>query len=104
MLLAENPSEIGRQRLDLIERVHNGFQLAEEDLKLRGPGEFFGTRQSGLPDLKMARLTDASLLEIARNEATRLFAEDPQLVQPENHRLALELAKVWKQKITGESS
>ena len=71
MLLAENPTEIGRQRLDLIEKVHNGFLLAEEDLKLRGPGEFFGTRQSGLPDLKMARLTDVSLLEIARNEATR---------------------------------
>jgi ATP-dependent DNA helicase RecG len=104
MLLAENPGEIGRQRLDLIEKVHNGFQLAEEDLKLRGPGEFFGTRQSGLPDLKMARLSDISLLEIARNEAIRLFREDPLLSQPENRRLAVELAKVWKQKLSGESS
>ena len=104
MLLAENPSEIGRQRLDLIEKVHNGFLLAEEDLKLRGPGEFFGTRQSGLPDLKMARLTDVSLLEIARNEATRLFKEDPDLARPENQLLAAELAKVWKQTNNTEAS
>jgi ATP-dependent DNA helicase RecG len=104
MLLAENPSEIGRQRLDLIEKVHNGFLLAEEDLKLRGPGEFFGTRQSGLPDLKMARLTDVSLLEIARNEATRLFKEDPDLAKPENQLLAAELAKVWKQTNNTEAS
>jgi ATP-dependent DNA helicase RecG len=104
MLLAENPSEIGRQRLDLIEKVHNGFLLAEEDLKLRGPGEFFGTRQSGLPDLKMARLTDVSLLEIARHEATRLFKEDPDLAKPENRLLAAELARVWKQSNSTEAS
>ncbi|MFH1003237.1 MAG: ATP-dependent DNA helicase RecG, partial [Chloroflexota bacterium] len=76
MLLAENPSEIGRQRLDIIERVQDGFQLAEEDLKLRGPGEFFGTRQSGLPDLRMAKLSDVALLEIARHEAIMLFEKD----------------------------
>jgi ATP-dependent DNA helicase RecG len=104
MLLAENPTEIGRQRLDLIEKVHNGFLLAEEDLKLRGPGEFFGTRQSGLPDLKMARLTDVTLLEIARNEAIRLFKEDPDLAKPENRLLGFELAKVWKQTNTTDSS
>ena len=56
MLVAENPSEVGRERLDIIENTQDGFKLAEEDLKLRGPGEFFGTRQSGLPDLRMARL------------------------------------------------
>jgi ATP-dependent DNA helicase RecG len=104
MLLAENPTEIGRQRLDLIEKVHNGFLLAEEDLKLRGPGEFFGTRQSGLPDLKMARLTDVSLLEMARLEATRLFREDPDLAKPENQLLKVELGKVWKQTRTTEAS
>ncbi|MFH1650594.1 MAG: ATP-dependent DNA helicase RecG, partial [Chloroflexota bacterium] len=73
MLLAEKPSEIGRQRLDIIERVQDGFVLAEEDLKLRGPGEFFGTRQSGLPDLRMAKLSDVALLEMARREAVRIF-------------------------------
>ncbi len=96
MLLAEKPSEIGKERLDLIEKIHNGFLLAEEDLKLRGPGEFFGTRQSGLPDLKMARLSDVSILELARNEASRLFQIDPDLKKPEHIMLAEEMSRVWK--------
>ncbi len=96
MLLAQNPSEVGRQRLDVIEKVQDGFTLAEEDLRLRGPGEFFGTRQSGLPDLKMAKLSDVALLEMARSEAIKLFQIDPGLDKPENHLLAKELAQVWQ--------
>jgi ATP-dependent DNA helicase RecG len=96
MLLAENPSEVGRERLDLIEKIQDGFQLAEEDLRLRGPGEFFGTRQSGLPDLRMAKLSDVALLELARSEAIRLFETDPTLEKPEHHSLAKELARVWQ--------
>ncbi|MFC1955849.1 ATP-dependent DNA helicase RecG [Chloroflexota bacterium] len=95
MLLAENPSEIGGQRLDIIEIVQDGFVLAEEDLKLRGPGEFFGTRQSGLPDLRMAKLSDVGLLELARSEAIRLFEEDAGLDKEEHRLLARELARVW---------
>ncbi|MBI4267594.1 MAG: ATP-dependent DNA helicase RecG [Chloroflexi bacterium] len=95
MLLAENPSEVGRQRLDIIEKTQDGFQLAEEDLKLRGPGEFFGTRQSGLPDLRMAKLSDVALLELARSEAIRLFEKDKKLEKPEHALLAKELARVW---------
>jgi len=95
MLLAENPSEIGRQRLDIIERVYDGFKLAEEDLNLRGPGEFFGTRQSGLPDLRMARLSDTAILEAARTEASLLFAQDPRLKAPPHIPLAGELTRVW---------
>jgi len=97
MLLAQNPSEIGRQRLDSIENIQDGFALAEEDLKLRGPGEFFGTRQSGLPDLRMAKLSDVPLLELARREAIRLFQTDPRLDKPEYQLLAKELARVWQQ-------
>ncbi|MFC1961925.1 ATP-dependent DNA helicase RecG [Chloroflexota bacterium] len=95
MLLAENPSEVGRQRLDIIERVEDGFVLAEEDLKLRGPGEFFGTRQSGMPDLRMAKLSDVSLLETARREAVRIFTEDPQLARTEHQPMVTELNRVW---------
>lgn len=95
LLLAENPSEIGRERLDIIERVQDGFVLAEEDLKLRGPGEFFGTRQSGLPDLRMAKLSDLALLELARKEAIKLFEKDPDMEKPEHRLLAKELARVW---------
>ena len=95
MFLAENPSEVGRERLDIIERIQDGFELAEEDLRLRGPGEFFGTRQSGLPDLRMAKLSDVPLLELARSEAIRLFENDPNLEEPEHSLLAKELARVW---------
>ncbi|MFC2034962.1 ATP-dependent DNA helicase RecG [Chloroflexota bacterium] len=95
MLLTQNPSEVARERLDIIERVQDGFQLAEEDLKLRGPGEFFGTRQSGLPDLHMAKLSDVALLELARNEAMRLFEKDPKLEKPEHSLLTKALARVW---------
>ena len=95
MLLADNPSEIARQRLDIIEKRQDGFQLADEDLKMRGPGEFFGTRQSGLPDLRMAKLSDVALLELARAEAIRLFEKDPALKDPEHQPLVKELARVW---------
>jgi len=95
MLLAENPSEVGRERLGIIENVDDGFKLAEEDLRLRGPGEFFGTRQSGLPDLRMARLSDVALLEMARTEAVNLFQADSGLEKAEHHLLAQELARVW---------
>jgi len=96
MLLAANPSTIGRQRLDAIENVQDGFQLAEEDLRLRGPGEFFGTRQSGLPDLRMAKLSDVHILELARSEAIRLFQIDPRLDKPEHQLLARELSRIWQ--------
>jgi ATP-dependent DNA helicase RecG len=95
ILLSQNPSDVGQQRLSVIETVHNGFRLAEEDLRLRGPGEFFGTRQSGLPDLRMAKLSDVALLELARKEAERLFAKDRHLQNPENALLVKELARVW---------
>ncbi len=96
LLLAETPSAEARERLSIIESVQDGFRLAEEDLKMRGPGEFFGTRQSGLPDLKMARLSDVALLEMARDQATRLFQEDPALQRPEHRPLAQELARLWQ--------
>ncbi|MBN1366418.1 MAG: ATP-dependent DNA helicase RecG [Dehalococcoidales bacterium] len=95
MFLAEDPSEIGRLRLDIIEKTQNGFVLAEEDLKLRGPGEFFGTRQSGIPDLKMAKISDVGILELARREATNLFSNDPTLARAEHALLVKELTRVW---------
>jgi len=95
LLLAETPSAEAKERLSLLERIRNGFTLAEEDLRLRGPGEFFGTRQSGLPDLKMAKLSDVELLELARREAIRLFEADPYLKQPEHRLLAGEVSRLW---------
>ncbi len=95
LLLAETPSAEAKERLKLLESIRNGFRLAEEDLRLRGPGEFFGTRQSGLPDLKMAKLSDIEILELARREAIRLFEADPYLQQPEHKLLAREVSRLW---------
>ncbi len=95
MLLADNPSEVSAKRLGIIQDVKDGFRLAEADLELRGPGEFFGTRQSGLPDLRMAKISDVALLELARREAIKLFQKDPGLAAPEHRKLASEMARVW---------
>ena len=96
LLLSESPSFEVRERLRIIERTRDGFLLAEEDLRLRGPGEFFGTQQSGLPDLRMARLSDVALLELARSEAIRLLDGDRGLKRPEHRLLAKEVARVWR--------
>jgi ATP-dependent DNA helicase RecG len=67
-------SDIGRQRIQTMVDSGDGFYIAEMDLKLRGPGEFFGTKQSGLPALRIANiLRDSEILEIARREAATLL-------------------------------
>lgn len=96
LLLAESPSPEGIQRLKAIEETQDGFALSQKDLEFRGPGEFFGTRQSGLPDLRMAKLSDIPLLELARNEAISLFQRDSGLEMTEHHLLAQELARMWQ--------
>jgi ATP-dependent DNA helicase RecG len=98
LLLAEKSGATSDERLRVIESSQDGFRLAEEDLKLRGPGEFFGTRQSGLPDLKIAKLSDVKLLEEARATAQDLFNRDPSLGQPEHQLLAQKVNEFWKGK------
>ncbi len=96
LLIAEdNIGEDGKIRLEAMERTQDGFELAEEDLKLRGPGEFFGTRQSGLPDLAVAKLSDVQTLEQARNAAERLFEQDPDISAPEHRGLRAAVDKFW---------
>ncbi len=98
LLLADKSGATSDERLRVIESTQDGFRLAEEDLKLRGPGEFFGTRQSGLPDLKIAKLSDVKILEEARTVAQELFDGDPELVQPEHKLLAEKVNEFWKGK------
>ncbi|MFW6102120.1 MAG: ATP-dependent DNA helicase RecG [Chloroflexota bacterium] len=97
LLIPEKLSAEAKERLQLMERVHDGFVLAEKDLELRGPGEFFGTHQSGLPDLKLAKLTDLHSLELARREAITLFQSDPNLEKAEHQPLRQRLSRVWAQ-------
>jgi ATP-dependent DNA helicase RecG len=85
----ENP------RLLAVEQTHDGFKLAEIDLEIRGMGEFFGTRQSGLPDLKIARISDRAILEKARDQARSLLESDPDLVQPDNQALVQRVSSFW---------
>jgi ATP-dependent DNA helicase RecG len=102
-LLSDSTSEEALERLLIMETVSDGFELAEEDLRLRGPGEYFGTRQSGMPELRVAKLTDVDLIEKARTEATRILAADERLKRPEHAALKAEVAKRWGQ-VTGEVS
>jgi len=98
ILLAQyRSSEEAKVRLRAMERTTDGFRIAEEDLELRGPGEFFGIRQSGLPDFRVAHiLRDTPILIEARKEAFRLVQEDPELGQPSHAGLKEILVKRWK--------
>jgi len=86
------------ERLKAIEETQDGFVLAEKDLELRGPGDFIGIRQSGLPDLRLARLSDVRVLERARAEAQALFETDPTLGWPEHRALAEQIVRFWQTK------
>jgi ATP-dependent DNA helicase RecG len=84
-LFAETENELTRDRLDVMTRCNDGFEIAEQDLRIRGPGELFSTRQHGLPDLKIANiLEDYNLLVMARREAFKLIEDDPRLIRAEH--------------------
>ncbi|MEK9171029.1 MAG: ATP-dependent DNA helicase RecG, partial [Patescibacteria group bacterium] len=78
-LLTDSVSGKTNQRLKAIESAQSGFDLAERDLEIRGPGDFIGVRQSGLPDLAIASLTDLKLIEETREAAKKILTEDPNL-------------------------
>lgn len=82
LLINDSRNALARQRLEVLVRSTDGFEIAEMDLRLRGPGQVLGTRQSGLPDLALASLTDdGEVLELAREVAQRITASDPNLSQ-----------------------
>ena len=82
ILISDNTGEDNKQRLAVMTKTNNGFEIAEEDLKLRGPGDFFGSRQHGLPSLRAADLTcDMELMHEARAAAEQLIAADPALTE-----------------------
>ncbi|MGE5296476.1 MAG: helicase-related protein, partial [Solirubrobacterales bacterium] len=85
LLFAETDNEVARSRLDVMTKTTDGFEIAEQDLRIRGPGEMFSARQHGLPDLKIANIIDDyDLLVIARRHAFQVVVSDPTLAQPEH--------------------
>ena len=98
VLIAGKTSPETKRRLEVVAKTSDGFRVAEEDLKLRGPGDFFGFRQSGVPMLKMAdMMSDVALLESAKNAAAELLESDPTLEKPENAVLAARLEKLLRE-------
>ncbi len=87
-LFAQADSDTAKSRLEIMTRTNDGFEIAEQDLQLRGPGEMFSTRQHGLPDLKIANIVDDyELLVMARRDAFKLISRDPVLTKPEHESM-----------------
>ena len=85
VLVSDAENEAAKARLDIMCRTSDGFRIADKDLELRGPGDFFGSRQHGLPDLKIADLTEnMDIVRQSRQATENLFRDDPQLSKPEN--------------------
>ncbi len=100
LLMSGRLTPEARQRIDAMTATNDGFKIAEVDLELRGPGEFFGTRQSGLPEFRTADLLrDARILEEARVEAQGIIAADPELRDPAHRALRAGLLARWRGKL-----
>lgn len=96
ILISDSTSSDAIERLTALEDTNDGFVLAEKDLELRGPGEFFGRRQSGIPELQMALLFDQELLQKARDEAIELVEKDEDLKSAELATLRERVQTFWK--------
>jgi ATP-dependent DNA helicase RecG len=96
LLIPTHEDAIENERLQAMTQTNNGFELADLDLKTRGPGEFLGTRQAGFATtLKMASITDVKLIEKARDQAQSLFERDPYLEKPEHALLKEAFERFW---------
>jgi ATP-dependent DNA helicase RecG len=94
------PASAARERLDALVRSTDGFVIAEEDLRIRGPGEFFGFRQWGVPEFRVANLVrDADMLQQARQEAFALLKQDPHLKAPVHRALRETMLRRWEAKL-----
>jgi ATP-dependent DNA helicase RecG len=99
-MTAHPMSNDARKRLDAMVETTDGFVIAERDLEIRGPGEFFGTKQSGLPDLNVANLMrDVKLLEYAREEAFAIIRDDPSLKLPQHRTVKNALEQRWEKSL-----
>jgi ATP-dependent DNA helicase RecG len=97
ILLADPRTKEAKKRIEAITETVDGFAIAEEDLEIRGPGEFFGTQQHGLPEIRFGNIVqDMAIMEQARKEAFELIKSDPNLDLPENRLLRESLYSRFK--------
>jgi ATP-dependent DNA helicase RecG len=95
-VLSADASIQAQERLEVFQMTNDGFRLAEEDLRLRGPGDFFGVRQSGVPELRMADLNNTQLVELSRTLAAKLWESDAYLRKPEHAALRERMHVFWQ--------
>ena len=97
ILVSDNKGEEVKARLSIMSKTNNGFEISEEDLRLRGPGDFFGSRQHGLPEMHVADLgADTQIMKTAQDEAKALLGADPQLILPEHDALRKRIETLFK--------
>ena len=97
ILLNNSRNKIARERMRILQSSSDGFIISEKDLELRGPGEFFGTRQHGLPELKIANLfRDMDILKLAQSEALNVMKLDPNLEKREHQRIRKQIQKMFE--------
>ena len=95
LVLGDNPTEAALRRVRVLEETTDGFRIAEEDLRIRGPGDFLGTRQSGIPPFRVADIVrDADLLRLARKEAVAFLAS-PAATAPDGGRILDHVRAIW---------
>ena len=100
ILMANSKDDLANERIEAMVKYSDGFVLAEEDLRIRGPGDFMGTRQSGWDELKIATIDDVDLLRVARKEATNLMADKTLHTLNANPELLSELTRVTSEHVT----
>ena len=102
ILITDNTSEECRHRMQIMSKTNDGFEISEEDLKLRGPGDFFGNAQHGLPPMKIADLScNIQLMNDARQCATEIMVDDRLLEKPYNNPLSMEVIRLFDKDIIG---
>lgn len=100
ILVNDSKSKVSKERMSIMENSSDGFVISEKDLELRGPGEFFGTRQHGIPELKIANIiADMKTLKIAQKVAEDIFEEDPKLKLEKNQLLKKKIIRLFKGKL-----
>ncbi len=97
ILVSDSKNKVAKERMKIMTSSSDGFEISEKDLNLRGPGDFFGTRQHGLPELKIANLyKDIDILKMAQKATEELYIDDPLFEKEQNRKLSLEIERFFR--------